>query len=38
MNHFKGPDLFLTAGAVWTANDKAYNLRTAQRSRTSPSR
>ncbi|UCE47372.1 MAG: PQQ-binding-like beta-propeller repeat protein, partial [Phycisphaerales bacterium] len=28
MNHFKAPDLFLTAGAVWTANDKAYDLRT----------
>jgi outer membrane protein assembly factor BamB len=28
MNHFKAPDLFLAAGAVWTANDKAYDLRT----------
>jgi len=28
LNHFKAPDLFLTAGAVWTANDKAYDLRT----------
>jgi len=28
MNHFKAPDLFLTAGAVWTANDKAYDMRT----------
>jgi len=28
MSHFKAPDLFLTAGAVWTANDKAYDMRT----------
>ena len=28
LNHFKAPDLFLVAGAVWTANDKAYDLRT----------
>jgi outer membrane protein assembly factor BamB len=28
MNHFKAPDIFVAAGAVWTANDKAYNLRT----------
>jgi outer membrane protein assembly factor BamB len=28
LNHFKAPDLFLTAGAVWTANDKAYDLST----------
>ena len=28
LNHFKAPDLFLTAGAVWTANDKAYDLQT----------
>jgi len=28
MNHFKAPDLFLTAGPVWTANDKAYDVRT----------
>lgn len=28
MNHYKAPDLFLTAGAVWTANDKAYDRRT----------
>jgi outer membrane protein assembly factor BamB len=28
MNHYKAPDLFLTAGAVWTANDRAYDRRT----------
>lgn len=28
LNHFKSPDIFLTAGAVWTANDKAYDPRT----------
>jgi len=28
MNHFKSPDLFLIAGAVWTANDKAYDMNT----------
>jgi outer membrane protein assembly factor BamB len=28
LNHFKAPDLFLTAGAVWTANNKAYDQRT----------
>ena len=28
LNHFKAPDVFLAAGAVWTANDKAYDLRT----------
>ncbi len=28
MNHFKGPDLFLTAGAVWTANNRGYDRRT----------
>lgn len=28
MNHYKAPDLFLTAGAVWTANDKAYDRKT----------
>jgi outer membrane protein assembly factor BamB len=28
LNHFKAPDLFLISGAVWTANDKAYDLRT----------
>ncbi len=28
MNHFKAPDVFLAAGAVWTANDKAYDRRT----------
>lgn len=27
-NHYKAPDLFLTAGAVWTANNKAYNRQT----------
>jgi len=25
LNHFKSPDLFLAAGAVWTANDSAYD-------------
>jgi outer membrane protein assembly factor BamB len=28
LNHFKSPDLFLAAGAVWTANDKSYDLAT----------
>jgi outer membrane protein assembly factor BamB len=28
LDHYKAPDLFLTAGAVWTANDKAYDPRT----------
>jgi outer membrane protein assembly factor BamB len=30
MNHFKAPDLFLAAGAVWTANNKAYDMRTGE--------
>jgi len=25
LNHYKAPDLFLVSGAVWTANDKAYD-------------
>jgi outer membrane protein assembly factor BamB len=28
LDHFKAPDLFLAAGAVWTANDRAYDRRT----------
>ncbi len=31
MNHFKAPDIFLAAGAVWTANDKAYDPSTGAR-------
>jgi outer membrane protein assembly factor BamB len=27
-NHYKAPDLFLTDGAVWTANNTAYDRRT----------
>jgi outer membrane protein assembly factor BamB len=30
MNHYKAPDLFLTDGAVWTANDRAYDPRTGE--------
>jgi outer membrane protein assembly factor BamB len=30
LNHFKAPDLFLTSGAVWTANNKAYDQRTGE--------
>jgi outer membrane protein assembly factor BamB len=34
MNHYKAPDLFLTAGAVWTANNLAYDPRTGQEIKT----
>ncbi|MGB2823776.1 MAG: PQQ-binding-like beta-propeller repeat protein, partial [Phycisphaerae bacterium] len=36
MNHFKAPDLFLAAGAVWTANRLAYDPQTGRDVRTLP--
>ncbi len=34
LNHFKGPDLFLAAGALWTANRYAYDPKTGREIRT----